>query len=433
MMNSNKSLYEKSYVFKLQLLLLCMYGLLVQFGNLFRMSGTNDADAGLSTIVAILIIVFGGLRLINIIIMRPELYLVMLLALWTATVDYLSTYTEYHSLFSSLSIAIYAALTAAVVRVFSIPKTLPVLWIVVAFGVGLSGSISIIDYIGFYNFPYVNDVVIETDFDHERVTQASGFFPTRSAMAAIFSLSIGGLFVLALMSKGILLRTYFLLAGVSGFVCLMLTHNRSGILGVLIAVTFYLFFSRRMSLVRRVKVLTLAVMATVAFSFFMIEYFPSHVNVYYEKLIYMFDDSAKVDESDYGRLLIFKSVIASLLENPLGNGFTNIPVEGIGLINPHNVITSIIWSAGVVGILWLIVYGFVIYRLIKKVIVVSNANANRNYIDITILGLGAWMLGNMAHNSLSTGLAWIFLGVLISVSISGKNKRVRALHNHGEE
>lgn len=411
---SSQMHYQRTMRYKVHLLLIFAYAIVVQFGNLFRLSGTEETGIGLPTFIAVTIIMLGGLNALNNFLSNKTLYLFLFVALWALFADFVSTYTSENAFYSPIVYILYALMAASVMKVFAVDDSLPKFWAVLAFGVGASSLFTIIDYIGIYNFPFVNEIVIDTDLGVKGVTQASGFFPRRSAMAAVFSLSIGGFFLLALLLSKIYLRFYYFLAGTLGSICLMLTHNRSGILGITILLLLYLVFSKRYNLSKKIGVLILSTVGVVSIVFVMVKYFPSHLDVYVDKLAYFFDESTEVRETDYGRILILQTALNSLAENPLGNGFTKIPIKGIGLMNPHNIITSIVWAAGVLGILWLIYYAYFMYKDVSKTLMISRLHKKSPYIDAILVGLGAWLLGNMVHNSLSTGLAWVFLGILLS-------------------
>jgi hypothetical protein len=245
-------------------------------------------------------------------------------------------------------------------------------------------------------------------------------------MAAYYSLIIPCLAYYAFKIESIKEKVFmFSAAGVS-YLALFLTHNRSGVLGILLALFIYMLLDKSVNYTRKIRMI---VYASISFGFLLFisfMYFPEHINVYLVKLTgYLpgIGGDIKAEQrylqADYSRVYFFLTVMESLLSNPIGNGFSKIYSDAYGVSSPHNIITYLIWAAGVMAFVWLPVF---IYQIRKHfrlgLLRVGTNKANETGIILASafqVGLLSWALNNMAHNSLSTGLAWMFLGLILNM------------------
>jgi hypothetical protein len=126
--------------------------------------------------------------------------------------------------------------------------------------------------------------------------------------------------------------------------------------------------------------------------------------------------SDAIRDSDHLRVDLFLSAMQSMGSNPLGNGFSLVKLPGGIWMNAHNVVTAIIWAAGIFSLVWLPIFAATVFsyfgagrasrRRVSRPISVEH--------DAVVCGLFTWLANGMTHNSLQTGLAWLLFGVLIS-------------------
>lgn len=108
----------------------------------------------------------------------------------------------------------------------------------------------------------------------------------------------------------------------------------------------------------------------------------------------------------------------SLLSNPIGNGFSKIYTEKYGISSPHNVLTYVIWAAGVAAFIWVPMFGMQIKKYFSLKDFRNKNKENDKYLILSTafqVGLLSWLLNNMAHNSINTGLAWFCFGVVLNI------------------
>jgi hypothetical protein len=314
-----------------------------------------------------------------------------------------------------LELAGYMFLAAAISRTRWNRSQLSTLWILTAGGLLVSSALTIVDFAGIMNVPYANQATTETSAAGLTVQQASGFFTRRSGMAGIFALSIAGSLALALAHESSRTRLYYLAAACSGLLCLFLTHNRSGVLGSIAVAAIYTLVSPRFGGVRRIGILTGAAILSGTFLAVVILFYPEAASVYHAKLgfIGMADTTWS---SDHYRVELFLAAIRSLGENPLGNGFTSIPLPGGLLMDPHNTVTVIIWAMGIFSFIWLPVFAAAVYfALGRRFTNRSDRMLLSVESDALSCALFAWLLNSMAHSAINTGLAWIMFGLMLSI------------------
>jgi hypothetical protein len=395
--------------------LVCVYCFIVQFGALFRLS-TEESVYGLSTLIGLTLIIIGVRRILHAFFQEIFFQMVLILAIWMAIAGSSSEYNEGGAMTSAVVFLLYGMLSATLARTYLTEYWLRQIWFFMVLGMGLSGILTIIDYIGIIDIPWNNEIAILSHVDGVSIQQASGFFPRRSAMAAYFSIPIAGAFTLAILHYEQKLRLFYLVTGSVGLICLFLTHNRSGVLSIVLSLALYIVYTRGLYFFQRFRFVFLGLLAISTIISVMIIYFPDHLAVYARKLSFLSSfNSSGISESDYRRLYLLQVAIGSWFESPVGNGFTRLPVGVSRFMDPHSIVTAIVWGTGIFSVLWLPFCAFLLYRLITRLN--QGAVHHRSiYIDATSCGLYAWFINNLVHNSMNTGLAWILLGVAISLS-----------------
>ncbi len=393
--------------------LLCLYVTIVQFGSLGRFSDV-ESSYGLSTGIVVVFVLLGAKRLLWAAISERVFWVLGALILYLILPSVLSP-EPVRALLMLFQLLCYVALAAVVSRTQLSGSQVFLIWMCIAVGLFLSAALTIIDFAGIVDVPYNNNLWLSTKVGVDRVEQASGFFARRSGMAAIFSIGIAGSLVFALAHKSIAIRFFFLVAGSTGLLCVFLTHNRSGVLGSLAVVSAYALISPRFRGLRRIGMLMASIVIGIAFLLFIIRYYPQHAAVYGAKLGLL--GSAEFNrESDHLRIDLFLAALESLGSKPLGNGFSLVELPGGVWMSAHNVVTAIIWAAGVFSLVWLPLFAATVFsyfmpglsrrREVRKLVTVEH--------DAVVCGLFAWLANGMTHNSIQTGLAWLFFGVLIA-------------------
>jgi len=393
--------------------LLYVYVFVVQMGNFFRVSD-QESVPGLSTGIGVVLISVGLFRVLRTFLSQALYQLIVVLFVWISIAS-IFTLESYYEAYRNLGVMIgYLMLSAVVCGSHVDDAALRRLWLAMALGLGISSGLTIIDYLHIIDVPRNNDVGIVSRLDLVNVVQASGFFPRRSAMAAVFCISITGALISGLLVKSMWERFFLLGCGLAGTFCILLTHNRSGVLSALLALVGYVILSKRLGLSNRIRIGLGGVLATIVTVTIMYYHFPSHLDVYTQKLGFLFPDAEReISKSDYARVRLFVASIEALGTHPTGHGFGPIYLAGYGFKNAHNIFTSFIWASGVAFFIWLPSFLFFLSRELKKLRFLIPATTRSPFLDATLCALGAWVLNNLTHDSLATGAAWILFGAAI--------------------
>jgi hypothetical protein len=394
--------------------LVCVYVVIVHFGSLFRFSVEEDAR-GPSTLIVLVLVALGIGRIVRAFATERLIFWTLSALVIYVAINGALAPNPLSALNAPLELGGYVLLAAAISRTRWHRSQISTLWILMAGGLLVSSSLTIVDYVGMIDVPYNNDATTSTTAAGLEVWQASGFFPRRSGMAAFFGLSITGSLVLALAHKSFGARLYFLAAASSGLLCLFLTHNRSGVFAAIFVIAIYMLLSPRFKGIRRINILLGASVAGGLLLALVILLFPEHLAVYVAKLGFI----GLADEtwsSDKYRVDLFVAAIRSITENPLGNGFTKIPLSYGLTMNPHNVVTAIIWATGIFSVIWLPLFAAAVYLSLSGLLENRSDRAPlRVESDALTFALFAWLVGGMTHNILFTGLAWIVFGLMLSI------------------
>jgi hypothetical protein len=324
------------------------------------------------------------------------------------------------ALISLLKVTCYVLLAAVVSRTRLGEAQVLTLWICLAGSLLVSAGLTVIDFSGIVDIPYNNNLWIATRVGGVDVEQASGFFPRRSAMAAIYSISIVGSLVFALAHRSLVLRLFFLSAGSIGLLCVFLTHNRSGVLGSLAVIAVYTLVSPRFRGFRRIGIVVAGVVIGLILLIITVRYYPEHASIYLAKLGFI-GLSETTWESDHFRIDLFLAAVKSIGTNPLGNGMTLVKLPGGVLMSSHNVVTEIIWEAGIFSLIWLPVFAATLYSYFSRRRFLGRSARLPAAIeyDAVSCALFVWLVNGMVHNTIHTGLAWILFGVVISARFFG--------------
>ncbi len=407
-------------------LILLAYCLVVHFGVLFRF-GTGEAALGVSTVLAFGILFSALFKIPGQVRKTPIFWLFFLLFGWIALSSILSPTGILAAYMRLGQVVLYLGIAAALSTWEFPEKRLRLVAYILGIAVITSCGLTIVDHLGWVNVPYCNSVGIhaghssriETLGTTTYVERAGGFFARRTAMAAVLSISITALTILALSKTTLLRRLFYAAAAGAGAIAVLLTHNRSCVAGIGITLALYFVLNTRLTMQQRAKAVILGSLLLVGVFFVAKSYFPTHLEIYQNKLSFQFsqeDERSKNQVSaDSLRSETFLAALDGITDNPFGNGIGYIPTETYGVVSTHNVITSWIWAAGVFAIVWLIPFTVVAYRTL-----LSNAHSNFNeqmapYFDAIRFAWIAWFIHCMAHENFSTGLAWVFIGILASM------------------
>jgi hypothetical protein len=319
-----------------------------------------------------------------------------------------------------ISVIIYIFLAITITRIDLPAKRLKIFFLCLTAGMFLSTGLTLIDFLGVADVPLANELHRSTHIAGGNVIQVSGFFPRRSAMAAYFALVLPALIPLVANFRNTILKAIIAITYFLSLVILLFTHNLAGIIAILLSSGLYLLWGGQINLIKRMKKIIVIGLLIISFSWLVTTYFSDVIQVYLMRIgvpSAIADVSAKQlsrqQESDNMRLYFLSQALGSLTKNPVGHGYTQIWTDKYGLTDPHNIITQIIWGAGLFSFVWLGFFGNLMIKLFSFKI--RPHNDLFIYFGALKYGLLSWFITGMAHTIICTGLAWIFLGMMLNI------------------
>jgi len=414
-MKSNANVIRNS----LSLFFIYLYVLIAPLGTLFRFS-EHEGALGVSSILLLILVFMFSIDMIYVFFKNQfffYLFLLLIILLFTS----MNSYDPSSTYLYLVQLSIYVSFAAAIYRVSFSRKDLKLVFLFLAIGTFISTFLTLIDYSGLMDIPRVNELQIVTRLGGENVQQISGLFPRRSAMAAYFALILPIFFVLSIQKKNIYWKLFLSLCFLLSFLCLLFTHNLAGIIAILVSCFFYLIFGYRATFLEKIKKISIILLILLAFGTIISLKLPEIVDVYLFRIGSHFQTpSTQVNglldrqiESDNMRLYFFKFSLASINGDPFGHGLSKLVTDKYGIIDPHNIITQFIWATGILGFIWMF-FGILIFFKIIKLPKYSNDSLT-TYLTAIKYGLFSWFICGMAHNIIFTGIAWLFLGMLINI------------------
>lgn len=338
----------------------------------------------------------------------------------------LVTYTFFAALFSPTGVflafknsSILGAYVLVAVCVYSANfSSKYIVGFILSFTLGLlvTSSLSLLDYYNFVSLSGVNDQILITKVSGFEVEQGSGFFANRSAMAAYLSLLVPICFWMGVTSHSNRHRILYFSSVIFALIMLASSHNRSGLLAIVLSISIGAFFFGGVTSGTGLRRLVLVgILLTAIFSVLAL-FYPDHFSVLLAKYLFIVPDSSgNLDETDNLRFLLLKGSLMELLSNPFGHGLSKvyIPEKMPFPLDAHNVLTHIVWSAGIIGIIWLIVLAPLLARKLK--IPRSSVGDDLRVLQAINIGLLSWLINNMFHNSLAIAMLWILFGMTLSL------------------
>ncbi len=411
---------------KITLFLIFLYVPLSILGNLAKFS-EDESSLGFSSIILFLVVLFNFTKALRACLKYKLYFSIFLLVFWWSFTSLFSfTYSQAYS--QLMQFILYLFFSSIVYKFnWDISRVQKIFFLYIL-GSFITSSFTIIDFLKIIDIPRVNETVYGKETSIGTILQASGPFSRRSAMAAYFSISIPICFFMIIWGeiKYIIIKIFIFFTLFFSIISLMITGNRAAIFGSFISIVIILILKSRNKLILFKYLISLIIFIFI-FIILLTIYFPDQMIVYKAILGLGDVDLYKVEEqseSDQIRLLLFLHVIQSFAENPLGHGFSNIyNFQDNDNADPHNIITQILWASGILGFIWISFFFKFIYLKLKNVFkfnILCNENL-RIYLIILISGLLSWIICGMYHMILGMGIAWLFFGILLNISIKFKN------------
>lgn len=389
--------------------------------------GQEEGSLGITTIILLLIIILSFKIGVKSLFKSKLLFSLIPLVAWLIFAS-LFSYDVYLSLINGLTLILYLGSAIVSFEILNIETKISKVFLFFCIGGFISSLATLIDFFGIIHIPGVNEIKSGTNTEIGSILQASGPFARRSSMAIYFTMIITIGFLYSILMKNInkIIRLIFFLSSVVCLITLLLTHNRSGILSSFLIVSVLLFIISG-SFLKKVKFISYVILGLSTLFLFIVNFLPD-IWIAYQALLRIGDVSStdtSLEDSDALRFELFKHSLSSLLNNPFGNGYgliSDLKDFDNGLIDPHNIITQIIWGAGIVGIIWIIYYAieFISFSipLFSKRILQNNPS---KIVYVIFGALASFFIIGMMHTVISTGIAWIFFGSYLHIAKNNKS------------
>ncbi len=415
MFNLNNVYIKKSSPF---IGLFLLYAFLAPLGNIVRFD-TKEGSYGITTILLLFITLFTISVSLKVIRYNRVFQAFALLVVWL-TIASLSAYDPIQALINSATLFFYLMASMVAYSYFSDNRR--VLWLLVAVCLGgfLSGILTIVDYLSIIDIPKINELYYSTHTTVGSIVQASGPFARRSAMGIYYTMIIAASVLMAVLGSYLsrLQRLFFASTAIVCTVALMLTHTRAAVFGAAIS-TALVVLSQLRSPVRALKYIGVTALIYLFVITIISNWFPE-VWLSYQAL-FGIGTVASADPflpiSDRLRFLFAIHALNSIIYNPLGHGYSLMTDFTFadhfmgGAVDPHNIFSQIIWGAGFFGLIWLLCMGRWGLLNAYKLLMFRQSGNRVYYTSLALLGsLLAFLITNMAHTSISTGLAWLLFG-----------------------
>lgn len=406
---------------------LMLYALLAPMGNLARF-GTAEAALGSTSLLMVFVLLLNGIPAIQALRRHWMLFSIALLVAWLGITTVLSENIP-ESFGKWVGLLLYLLFAGAVFSQDWTTDRVRRLLLFFVLGASISALLTIIDWVGFTDIPRINEIEASTRTEFGNIPQVTGAFSRRTAMAIYYSLLIPIASLLFLQKSWAPLwkRMGFLLAGLLCTANLLLSHNRSGIISVVAVTTLIALLAHR-SPSKALRIAWIGILLSGIIAWVIYTFFYNELIAYQALLRIGGARSADLyhEESDLLRLMFLRHSLNSLLVNPAGNGYsliTGTPGHPQAW-DPHGNITQILWGAGIAGILWMLAFAAGAFRRFRVFFLARNMAHPQNPFCIALVaGLCGWLLNGLPHTTIDTGVAWMFFGILLKVSLSSEYRR----------
>jgi O-antigen ligase len=384
--------------------------------------GKEEGSLGITTFILLTILLISLKSAVKNLLKSKFFVSLFILIFWLIIASVFS-YDPILTVLSGFTLILYLFTSTISFEILNSEKKIFYVFLFFCLGGLISSTATVIDFFGILKVPGVNETQVGTNTELGTILQASGPFARRSSMAIYFTMiiTIGILYASIIKNISKISKLLFYFSSITCLVALMLTHNRSGIVSA-IFVSIIILFLYSKSTIKKFKFIFYATIVFSVILYLIITFLPDVWHAY--QALLRIGDVASTDtlleESDALRFELFKHSIVSILNNPIGHGYSlisDLSEFDNGLIDPHNIVTQIIWGAGFIGLLWLFYFSGSFSKLVIPIILNKYRQTNKNKVIFVFIGvLASFFVIGMMHTVISTGMVWIFFGCFLQVS-----------------
>lgn len=336
--------------------------------------------------------------------------LLLVLFIYISLVTLLFTNNLSNSLYSIILFLSNILLVISIENIKIKRSTVHSFFYILAIGSLISSLATIVDGIGIFNIPYFNE---KSSFLNEYDVYAiTGPFLRRTSMGAFYIIIL----ITNLLSFFYYKKIIYGLSLFFSLIAIILTFNRSAPLALVIIFLIFIFKRYHINLFNIFKII---ILTTVMSTLIMI-FIPNKQNkVVKTKLLTTLFIENKTNaqrEADNLRLEVFHQIITKdITNNPLGYGFHDFYFDKMNKnVNVHSNLNLLLYATGIFGVFWIMFFLYYLYKTSKKIV-----SKEGIIIKYSLFG---WLLYSLVHTTISTFLAWLFLGLILNKEISNVSK-----------
>lgn len=398
--------------------LLIGYFLLVPTGSLVRF--VNDDRQGLTTLL------LGGLLILNlalatVVLPREPIYIVLMaFGLWSLTLTVYGALLGSAPLIAPFMFIGYLLLSASMAyyAYYVPPSTISKYYLVAAASGALFSLATLADYYGSLGLGLATVELQRIGSESALTNELAGQFNSRSTYGGVIALLAPAWFVMTIESRNRWHSLLYALATAGTVVLLLNAHHRMIVL--VMAVTVLVYALGNASKYKRRWLLVGLVVATAGWFVINDSNLTSVLTIKFREAL---SPATAQGRSDLIRVELLQISLGSLLRNPIGNGWSKLPLSPLNYEGAHSAYTHIIWAGGLLGLVVLIVSALLVLRLYGPLYRRASQEQKRLARPLVYSMLG-WAVFAMGHQGLSIAASWILLGLLIgllrSFSVEGQ-------------
>jgi hypothetical protein len=406
---------------ELSFVLIYLYIIFLTFGACQRFFG-NPFGAGVTTILGFVIILLLFRETVSSIMTHKILQLWLILILYIFAIAKIMDHYYIVDNFVYLkivSLLFYLLLCSAISSMhWNVSRIRNAGYCMVA-GLGIMGILAVLDDFKVAGIPFLNLCLMLDPPYKDPLAQ----FGHRSIMSLYLGLMLPFLFVLEDCKERLWFKITTIAVGICYMYFLIYSGNRSGIAAITIALIVYYVFNvcNRDRLLNRyipsfVFIITIAFVLVFYLRGDQAKYFlllwaesplvPSHFKIFEFLGITLSEvHSYNLYASDLLRVEIARDVMEGLVKYPAGRGF---------MLDTHvHFMLDIIYAAGVVGIIWIII---LMLEFMKTITSINKKRLNKIILWALLTPLVSWFFVGIMYNALYLSLPWIYLGIILAMN-----------------
>ena len=342
---------------------------------------------------------------------EPVYIIITAFTLWSLTLTVYGAVLSSTSFSSPLIFMAYILLSTSLAyfSYFSPGETIRKYYFAAACAGAVFSVASLLDYYGVLNIGLATMEMSTIGANQVLTAELEGQFSNRSTYGGIIAILAPGWFILTMESKNRWHSVVYALATAGTFLLLLYTHHRMIVLVMAGVAVFYTLGNVNKNKRRWLIMILLAVGVT-----WLVSRDSNVVTAMQIKFGEAFSTASSQGQSDLVRVELLRLSVENLLRNPIGNGWTKLPLSPVQEMGAHSAYTQIIWAGGLVGVITLVLLAFTVLKIYWPLYRQATGE-QKGVARPLVYSLLGWAIFAMGHQALSIGVGWILLGLLVGL------------------